>query len=443
MDKKWENLTADERYDAMFKVWYEAEGVDFINESAEKRYKDALIRLKDVIQLRVPDRVPFMPVYQMYPVYSQGLTAHDAMYEYEKVNKAWKQTILETDPDLQLGPLICYPGRAFDALDYKLMKWPGRGLPHDKIYQFIEDEYMRADEYDEFIFDPTDYLMRKYYPRTFGILQPFTELPPLNWSIWLGMLYWTAGFANPRVAESFDNLVKAGKEMMDWLISLATLDAELKKLGYPNMVGGMSFAPFDFLGDTMRGTRGIMLDMYRQPDKLLQAIEKMTKIAISLGVASGKGANNPMVWMFLHKGAGGFMSDEQFSTFYWPSLRELIVALIDEGLTPVVYSEGDYTPRLKQISDMPKGKVIWHYETVDIYKAKEILGDVACFMGNVPLSILASGTPANVEEYCKKLIEVVGKDGGLIIDTAAALDDAKPENVKAIVNTARKYGVYN
>ena len=230
--------------------------------------------------------------------------------------------------------------------------------------------------------------------------------------------------------------------MLAWFISMGSLDADLKGLGYPNMVGGMSFAPYDLLGDTMRGTRGIMLDMYRQPDKLLKAIEKMTKIAITMGVSGAKAARNPMVWMFLHKGAGGFMSDEQFATFYWPSLLELINALVAEGLTPVVYSEGDYSPRLEQIANMPKGKVIWHYETVDIHKAKEILGDVACFMGNVPLPLLASGTPEDVDAYCKKLIEVVGKDGGLIVDTAAALDEAKPENVMAIVNATRKYGKY-
>jgi hypothetical protein len=426
----------------MFQVWSAAEGVKFINEAAEIRYKNALNRLKDVIQLRIPDRVPIMPVFEMYPAYSHGINAYEAMYEYEKINIAWKQTILDLDPDLQLGPLICYPGKAFDALDYRLMKWPGHGLGKEKIYQFIDDEYMRADEYDEFIFDPTDYLMRKYYPRTFGILEPLKTLPPLNWGIWLGMLYWVAGFAYPNVSEALNNLVKAGKEMMDWLISLGNLDSELKALGYPNMVGGMSFAPFDFLGDTMRGTKGIMLDMYRQPDKLLKAIEKMTQIAISLGVNSGKAANNPMVWMFLHKGAGGLMSDEQFTTFYWPSLRELIIALVNEGLTPVVYSEGDYTPRLEHIRDIPKGKVIWHYETVDIYKAKEIMGDVACFMGNVPLTLLNSGTPADIENYCKKLIDVVGKNGGLIMDTSAALDEAKPENVRAMVKITREYGIY-
>lgn len=185
-----------------------------------------------------------------------------------------------------------------------------------------------------------------------------------------------------------------------------------------------------------------MLDMHRHPDKLLQAIKKVTPIAIEMGVSSAKAAKNPMVWMFLHKGAGGFMSDKQFKTFYWPSLRELIVGLVEEGLTPCVYSEGDYTPRLEAIADVPKGKVLYHFETVDIYQAKEILGDVACISGNVPVGLLATGSVQDVKDYCKKLIDVLGKGGGFIMDTAAALDEAKPENVLAMGEVTREYGVY-
>jgi hypothetical protein len=442
MTEKWEELSPTERYEDMFQQWDAAEGVEFVNAAAQERYHQALANFKDTLQLRVPDRVPFMPVYEMFPIYYQGLTVEDAMYDFDKTYAAWKQTILDTDPDLQLGPVICYPGRAFEALGLQYLKWPGNGVGPNQIYQFVEDEYMRADEYDEFIFDPTDYMMRNYYPRAFSTLKSFASLPPLNSAIWLGMLGWTAGFASEEVEEALGNLMKAGREMLDWFIFLGTLDADLKSLGYPNMVGGMSFAPFDLLGDTMRGSKGIMLDMYRQPDKLLQAIDKMTTIAIRMGVSGAKAAKNPMVWMFLHKGAGGLMSQEHFETFYWPSLRALIIALVEEGLTPVVYSEGDYTPRLEAIVDVPRGTVLYHFETVDIHKAKEILGDVACISGAMPLELLATGTPEEVKEYSQELIEVLGKDGGYIMDTAAALDEAKPENVMAMAEATREYGVY-
>lgn len=442
MKTQWKDLSASERYESMFQDWSATDEIKFASAKAERRYCQALSRFKDVLQLRVPDRVPFMPIYEMFPIYYQGLTVYDSMYDYDKVHKAWKQTILDTDPDLQLGPVICYPGKAFDALDYRLMKWPSRGLGPNQMYQFLDDDYMRADEYDEFIFDPTDYMLRKYYPRVFGILEPFSTLPALNSGIWLGMLGWAAGFANPKLGEAFQSLVRAGQEMLDWFIFLGTIDSELKALGYPNMVGGMSFAPFDLLGDTMRGTRGIMLDMYRQPDKLLEALKKMTRIAIDMGVSGARLAKNPMVWMFLHKGAGGLMSDEQFATFYWPSLRELIVGLVEEGVTPCVYTEGDYTPRLKYLPDVPKGTVLYHFETVDIYAAKEVLRDVACISGAMPNNLLITGTPDEVRAYSKKLIDVLGKDGGYIMDTAAALDEAKPENVLAMVQATREYGMY-
>jgi uroporphyrinogen-III decarboxylase len=75
-------------------------------------------------------------------------------------------------------------------------------------------------------------------------------------------------------------------------------------------------------------------------------------------------------------------------------------------------------------------------------KAKEILGDTVCIRGNVPLSILVTGTPERVRASCKKLIDTVGKSGGYIMDASTGLDDAKPENVKAMFEFTREYGVY-
>ena len=63
-------------------------------------------------------------------------------------------------------------------------------------------------------------------------------------------------------------------------------------------------------------------------------------------------------------------------------------------------------------------------------------------MGDVPMSLLSTGTVDQVKEYCKKLIDTAGKDGGFIMSSAANLDDAKLDNVKALVDFTREYGVY-
>ena len=136
------------------------------------------------------------------------------------------------------------------------------------------------------------------------------------------------------------------------------------------------------------------------------------------------------------------MSEEQFKKFFWPTLRALMVELIDRGLTPCPLWEGDCTSRLDIIKDIPAGKAIYAFEATDMAKAKEILGNIVCLRGNLPISIMATGTPEDVRAYCKKLIDLVGRDGGFIMDTSTGVDDAKPENLKAMFEFTREYGVY-
>jgi uroporphyrinogen-III decarboxylase len=136
------------------------------------------------------------------------------------------------------------------------------------------------------------------------------------------------------------------------------------------------------------------------------------------------------------------MSIAQFKKFFWPTLRELMIALINAGLTPCPFWEGDCTSRLEIIKDIPAGKACYAFEATDMIKAKEILGETVCIEGNVPMSLLATGEPEDVKAYCKKLIDVVGKGGGYIMDASVSLEDAKPENITAMFEFTREYGVY-
>ena len=70
------------------------------------------------------------------------------------------------------------------------------------------------------------------------------------------------------------------------------------------------------------------------------------------------------------------------------------------------------------------------------------MGEVACLCGNVSSSMLRLSKPAEVADYCKKLIDTVGKDGGFMLSNGAFFDEAEPENVMAMVKTTREYGKY-
>jgi uroporphyrinogen-III decarboxylase len=182
--------------------------------------------------------------------------------------------------------------------------------------------------------------------------------------------------------------------------------------------------------------------MYRQPDKLLKAMEALVPIMIGMGIGASQQTGNPQIFMPLHKGADGFLSDEQFNKFYWPTFKAVMLGLVEEGCIPFPALEGHWDSRLKIIQDIPKGKTMWMVDQSDMAKAKETLGRNACLIGNVPSSTLLLGTPDEVKDYCKKLIDTVGEGGGFIMGNGAFFDKARPENVKAMVAFTKEYGIY-
>jgi uroporphyrinogen-III decarboxylase len=281
-------------------------------------------------------------------------------------------------------------------------------------------------------------------PRVCGALEPLKLLRPGYelFGYYISIIRSLIPLGRPEVASAIETALKAGAEALEWAKGIGIESKEIKSMGLPSMTGGNSAAPFDIIGDWFRGTRGVMLDMYRNPDKLIQAMERLVPILIRMGADQSKRDGNPIVALMLHKGPEGFMSPEQFKTFYWPTLRKVMMGLIEEGCVPVPLFEGNYTSRLEIIRDIPEGKAVYCFETVDIYQAKEALGDTACFRGNVPVTLLCTGTAQQVKDYVKELIDVVGKGGGLMVDCGIWFDEARRENVKAMVDFTKEYGVY-
>jgi uroporphyrinogen-III decarboxylase len=213
-----------------------------------------------------------------------------------------------------------------------------------------------------------------------------------------------------------------------------------EKFGMPPLYAGFAYAPFDMIGDSMRGTIEVLMDMMKRPDDLLALIDVVTKFAIKDTIASCSGKAVPYVWFWLHKGIDSFMSDAHFKKFYWPSLREYLIGLIDAGLTPVVYVEGEYNTRLEYLKEVPAGKVIYNFEYTDMAKAKKVLGGHSCIMGNVPITSITHGKKQEVVDYCKWLIDTCAPGGGFIMDTSTMVDNAIQENIDAMFEATLMYG---
>jgi hypothetical protein len=450
MEKQWHEMTADEKQEMQFQKLLtpkDPEGKDlkFQSKEAEATYKASITRIKDAIQLKkTPDRVPVTLLPSMFPFINAGMTIEEAMYDYDKTVAAFKKFILEYKPDMHIGAAAPGPGKFYEILDYKLYAWPGHGVKPESSYQCIEKEYMKAEEYDLLITDPSFFFRNFYLPRVFGALEGFTMLAPHTSTLEMyGLAFNYIPYALPPVQGTFKALFEAGAEALKWATAMGGSNGELASLGFPNILGGFTKAPFDTIGDTLRGTRGIMLDMYRQPDKLLKALEALVPIMIGMGIGAAQQTGNPQIFMPLHKAADGFMSDEQFKKFYWPTFKAVMMGLIEGGCIPFPALEGHWGSRLKIIQDIPKGKTMWMVDQTDMAEAKKTLGRNACLIGNVSSSMLKIATPDEVKDYCKKLIDTAGKGGGFIMSNGAFFDEAKPENIKAMVDITKEYGVYH
>jgi uroporphyrinogen-III decarboxylase len=441
--KPWAEMTWQERREERFKQWLAAPGVQFISPEAEKLHKQRVTRFIKAIKMEEPDRVPVMLPTGSFPAYYAGSTFHKIMYDYSELKRAWIKFMDDFgDMDTFMGPGLIPSGRILEALDVKIMKWPGHGIGKDvSMQQIVEGEYMKADEYDWLMMDPTDYNLRVTLPRTTGLFEPFKKLPPLR--MLMGGANWVGILANPEIRKVFQTLMDLSDEFRQHQAAIMEVSNAAQTRGYPSFFGGvMAQAPYDYFADMQRGTVGIATDLYRQPGKLLEAIDIQLNLTVKTAIKNFPMTNCPVCMMPLHKGDDTFMSDKQFEKFYWPSLRKLFLAMIDEGLVPFPFAEGKYNSRLKQITDTPKSGVVWYFDQTDMSEAKKVLGNISCIVGNVPSSIVMTGTKQQVKERCRQVIEVCAPGGGYILAGGASIDKGNIENLRAFMEAAYEYGTY-
>lgn len=434
----WQELTPREKLAKRLDYFVEGPDIQFVSPEAEAAYKERATRVRDALELKkTPDRVPVQIFVTDYVVKRAGFTAKDAMYTPEKLVEPFLAFQLEFQPDL--AAVMLTPGaRAMEHLDYKMYKWPGHGLPDTQTYQAVEGEYVKEDEYPELIADPSDFFLHTYLPRSFGELQALSMLPQLPMIHVIPLVPPALiSFAIPEVQAALKKLMEAGSMVMGDMQILRALAEQVVANGFPGLSGGFSKAPFDSIGDTLRGTRGIMMDLYRHPDLVLEACERFVPLMIQAGVSAVQRTGGVAVRLPLHKGADGFMSDSQFHEFYWPTLKKVLLGFAGEGILSICFAEGTYNSRLKTIADLPTGMVAWMFDQTDMHKAKDILGGKACIIGNVPTSLMAAGTPEEVSAYCKDLVEYCGKDGGYILGNGAGVETTNDDNIRAMLDSVR------
>jgi uroporphyrinogen-III decarboxylase len=415
--------------------------------TVEELYLEREKRIFDAMQLKVPDRVPviFFDVPLLACKYV-GLPYSAAYYDAPAWRAAFKKLFADLEPD---GWAVAgrESGAALEATGTNFVRWPGGNLPPDVGNQVVEQEFMKEDEYDHFLADPSDFIIRVWLPRVYDSLKPLAKLPPLM-SLGNNMAAVSRLFTSEEFAQLAKTMKRAGEEATKWDHEMGRMDMEMASLGFPctwpPTFGGVQ-PPFSDFSNNFRTYRGVVLDMFRQPEKLKAALNRILEYRIATARPTVKKEGQLAIGASgePHRVSDEFMSQKQFEEFVWPYWKRAIEATLNLGYDTIwMFCEGRRNKQLEYFTGFPKGSLVILFEQTDIFRAKEILGDRVCLMGNVPLSLLQLGSPQDVEEYCKKLIEVCGKGGGFILANGGGIFDAKPENMRAMVDSVKKYGWY-
>lgn len=415
------------------------------NKTPPQLVRERAQRLQDALELRQPDRIPIM-MHISYMLAELGGITKQALHEIPgKEQELLEQAALRFQPDSIYGAI---PSNPFPhiILGDRMAAWPGHGVDPDVQFQFIENEYMKGEDYDALLNDPTDWAIRVYLPRVFKSLEGFAQLPPLAMALFgcynvMGL----GAFTAPPIVESLRAFARAAEAAAQGVGEMAGNTERMAAIGFPPniLAGAIIEAPFDLLSDTLRGMRGIMLDMYQRPDKLLAAQEKVSRFMLEHAIGFSRATGLKAAFIPLHRGSDGFMSLKQFEKFYWPQLKHMLLTLIDYGIRPILFYEGNWDQRLEYLRELPRGKTAGWFQSSDIYKVKEAVGDVMCIIGGMPNSLLIGGTVKEVREHTQRICRDIGKGGGFIFSTCVGeMLGSKPDLVQAWGDAVKEFGGY-
>ncbi len=377
-------------------------------------------RLQAVVRLDKPDRVPLsLMLYYFAPLWA-GV----------------KMSLYMTRPDIYmdvmhrvwagLGPWdIYYNINPVSRIIYSyviMMRilWPGLELEENAMAKIEEFAYMDQEDYDRILSRNSlfsDFLFRlDMLPR---FCREAQGLKPLKLTLKL-------------IREYLQQLLFCHRDFSWW-----------RRQGAVVQIGYQAEMPFDTMSQA-RNVINFSKDLFKCPDKIGKAAEKLANSFANLAILTARLTGVPLVQCYCHRTSNSFISPVQFEKLAFPSMEIIVNRIVDAGMTPILHCDGNWLKNLKFMRRLPARRIILQLDGLtDIFRAKEEIGDHMCLFGDVSAGRLVTGSPGEIEEYCHRLIEEVGKGGGFILAGGCEIPpNARFENLKAMVRAVRKYGYY-
>ena len=413
----------------------------------EELHQQRLNRYVTAMRNGKPDMIPIRPFVAEFTAKYAGFTCQEVTHDFNKAFIAARKCAADFDWDAVVGNMVYVWTGLTQAIGLKYYAVPGIDIPADIAFQYREPDeehaFMKADEYDALIADPTRYLYEVWLPRVSADV-----LPSLG-----GEFNSPPGSGLGRECNSLPNagwrsklaLVKGGMAMMQYFYAFGPQGEALRReSGTVSAIAGILKAPFDILADKLRGYIGLTMDMVTQPEKVLQACEALMPHLCHVALTTADPENLRPVGFWMHRGCVPFVNPQQFESHYWPTLKPIIETLWANGHQTLFYAEGDWNRHLDAFAELPDASIVYHVDRGDVFEVHSRLGHKFCLSGGIPNGLLSYGKPDQVREYAKKVIDSVARDGGYIMDASAIMQaDTSIENLKALTDYTREYGGYS
>lgn len=272
-------------------------------------------------------------------------------------------------------------------------------------FQFIEDEYMRQKDYEIVLKHSYRQYLLEFYKRTYNA--------------------------------SEEEVINAEKQMLD--THKEEVEAAIE-CDQTFMYGAHLYFPASHFSN-LRKFSNFIHDLYSDPDKMAECIMIGTKELTAECMETAKKTGIPRIMIGPPRISGEFFSNKIFEKIFWPSLSWAANEIISNGFTPIFHLDGDWIRNLEYFKELPPKKAIIELDgCTDIFQAKKILGGHICLCGDVPAKLFTFGATYDVEQYCFKLLDTIGADGGFILGSGCTLPvTAKHENVAAFMNSIPNY----
>ena len=367
-------------------------------------------RLRKTIRFEKVDKILSGPSIMQFAATYAGITQKEFIDDPEKADAAYDRTFVEMG-GWDIGrPVISRtsgpPGFAMFTAR------PGRELSESSVVQFVEHEVMLPEDYDFVIDNGYNSLIKRLNER----LNP--NPPASNQSP-----------EEKRQAEERE-AARVKRESEKW-----------QARGVVSLMNGLgSIPPFDIFS-IHRSVSKFPMDVRRMPDKVKAAIKACMPDIISNARKSLETSSIKRIGTASSRSSATFISNKQFEEFVLPTWLEFVWGMADAGADIVFHCDCDWTRFLPYFKEFPAKRCLLQLDGAsDIFKARQVLGDHMALHGDVPAPLLTLGSPDEVYAYCKRLIDVIGKEGGgfVLSSGCSTPDNSKIENVRAMVRAGNE-----